>query len=161
MARPSFALAWKAFQDVRIPVADVGRLIGGKVQQNIDAGIFQNACPIRMSYVLNKTGFPIPAGTKYAAVTGADKQRYMFRVNDMMEYLESKFGRPEKSAKSPRPSDFAGMNGILLVKGSGWQNARGHVTLWNGSLCADSCHLAQDPDNGTFIPEVASLWTLR
>jgi len=26
------------------------------VQKNIDAHIFENACPIRMSYVLNKTG---------------------------------------------------------------------------------------------------------
>jgi hypothetical protein len=44
---------------VNVPVADVGKKIGGNVQKNIDAHIFENACPIRMSYVLNKTGLPI------------------------------------------------------------------------------------------------------
>lgn len=34
------------------PVADVGKKIGGKVGQNIKAGFFQNACPMRMSYLL-------------------------------------------------------------------------------------------------------------
>jgi hypothetical protein len=35
----------------------VGRKIGGAVQKNVEAGIFQNARPIRMSYVVNMTGF--------------------------------------------------------------------------------------------------------
>ncbi len=37
----------------------------------------------------------------------------------------------------------------------------GHVTLWNGAACSDSCHLLQNPDNGTFIPDTASLWELH
>ncbi|HCC0827642.1 TPA: hypothetical protein M3111_004710, partial [Escherichia coli] len=50
--------------------------------------------------------------------------------------------------------------GIIVVKGHGWSNARGHVTLWNGSVCSDQCHLLNDPDNGTFVPEVGILWVL-
>lgn len=46
---------WKS----EFSVADVGRIIGGNVGQNISGGYFENACPIRMSYVLNATGFPI------------------------------------------------------------------------------------------------------
>lgn len=41
-----------------------------------------------------------------------------------------------------------------------WDNAAGHVTLWNGIICADTCHLVIDPGNGKFIPDVAALWVL-
>lgn len=161
MPRPSFDAAWSAFMTVRLPVADVGKWIGGNVQKNIDAQIFQNACPIRISYVLNMTGSPIVKGAGYETVSGADKSLYLFRVNDTLDYLERVFGEPDKTVKSPTPSDFAGMKGILVVKGHGWVNARGHVTLWDGTQCSDTCHLMQDPDNGLFVPETASLWELQ
>lgn len=53
---------------VRVPVGEVGKKIGGNVQTNIELpeGGFRNACPIRMSYVLNKTGFPIPKNRRAA-----------------------------------------------------------------------------------------------
>lgn len=162
-ARPSFSAAWTAFIVVRVPVADVGKKIGGAVQKNIDmpVGGFQNACPIRMSYVLNTTGFPIPKGHSYATVSGADNRQYIYRVGDMMAYLERAFGKPDKTVKSPSPTDFAGMKGILVVKGHGWANAKGHITLWDGSQCVDTCHLMYDPENGPFVPETASLWGLQ
>jgi hypothetical protein len=160
MARPSFNSAWSAFMAVRIPVAEVGKKIGGNVQKNVDAQIFQNACPIRMSYVLNATGFPIVKGIGYETVSGSDKRRYLFRVNDMMDYLVRNFGKPDKTVKAPKPTDFANMKGIIVVKGHGWSNAKGHVTLWDGTKCSDTCHLMHDPDNGPFVPETASLWIL-
>lgn len=159
--RPAFGSAWIAFTRVHVSVADVGKLIGGRVDDNIKAGIFQNACPIRMSYVLNSTGFAVKKEAGYATVSGADGKQYLFRVNDMMAYLEREFGRPDKTAKSPKEADFRGQRGILVVRGHGWKDARGHVTLWNGAACSDSCHLLQNPDNGTFIPDTASLWELH
>lgn len=163
MARPSFNQAWNAFLKVKVSVSEVGKIIGGNVQQNIDmpVGGFQNACPIRMSYVLNMTGFPISKAYGLATVSGADGQQYIFRVNDMMVYLSRRFGSPDKTVQSPKPSDFSGMKGIVVVKGHGWGNAKGHVTLWDGYKCSDSCHLLNDPDNGAFTPETASIWTLR
>jgi len=62
MHRPAFHTAWASFQQINVPVPDVGRIIGGKV--------------------------------------GID-----------------------------------------------------HVTIFNGSMCADSCHFAGDPHNGTFVPK--------
>jgi hypothetical protein len=159
MNRPAFSICWLKFSEVNVPVADVGAKIGGKVQQNIDGGIFQNACPIRMSYVLNYAGVPIPA-SPYSVVSGADKKWYMFRVNEMMTFLEKTFGKADKSAKAPQPTHFTGLKGLIVVKGHGWSNALGHVTLWNGSVCSDTCHLLADPDNGSFVPEVAALWKL-
>jgi len=161
MSRPSFNMAWAAFMEVRVPVAMVGKKLGGNVQKNVDAKIFQNACPIRMCYVLNKTGYPIVKGMGYEVVSGADKRLYLFRVNDMMDYLSRTLGKPDKTTKNPRPDDFAGLKGIIVVKGNGWSNARGHVTLWDGAQCSDACHLLHDPDNGPFVPETASLWVLR
>jgi hypothetical protein len=155
-----FGVAWMKFSEVNVPVPAVGAKIGGKVEQNIKSGIFQNACPIRMSYVLNYTGVPIPQNP-YATASGTDGKWYMYRVNDMMTFLEQTFGQPDKTAKSPKTDDFSGLKGLIVVKGSGWSNARGHVTLWNGTMCSDTCHLLLDPDNGTFTPEVASLWALH
>lgn len=148
---------------IRLPVADVGKKIGGNVQKNIDlpAGGFQNACPIRMSYVLNATGFPIRKSSAYASVSGADQHQYIYRIGDMMTYLESAFGKPDKTVRSPKLSDFAGMHGIIVVKGHGWANAKGHITLWDGAQCSDTCHLMYDPENGPFVPESASLWVLQ
>jgi len=60
--RPKFGLAAKAFNgvydDIGKSVSAVGTLIGGKADYYINKltpaqGQFQNACAIRMSYVLN------------------------------------------------------------------------------------------------------------
>jgi hypothetical protein len=161
MAKPSFTGAWAAFTAVRLSVAGVGQKIGGNVQKNIDAKIFQNACPIRMSYVLNMTGFPIRKGSGYETVSGGDKRLYLFRVNEMMEYLRREFGKPDKTISSPKLADFANMKGILVVQGHGWSNARGHITLWDGTRCSDTCHLMYDPENGPFVPGTAALWVLK
>jgi hypothetical protein len=158
--RPSFADSWTRFNEVNLPVAEVGRKLGGKVGQNIQTRIFENACPIRISYVLNHVGVPIPS-KGYPVVSGEDGLWYLFRVNDAMTFLERTFGKPDRTTTAPYPADFAGRKGLLIVRGSGWSNARGHVTLWNGSVCSDSCHLGGDPDNGNFVPETAALWILR
>lgn len=161
--RPTFNGAWSSFLAVRLTVREVGKKIGGAVQKNTEmpTGGFENACPIRMSYVLNHTGFPIPKSSQYATVSGRDNRQYIYRLNDMMTYLERTLGKPDKTVKSSQQSDFAGLKGIILVKGHGWGNARGHVTLWNGSVCSDTCHLMADPENGPFIPESASIWVLQ
>jgi len=158
--KPSFIKAWTHFSEINISVKDVGQKIGGHVAINIDSGIFQNACPIRMSYVLNKCGIIIPRGKGYAVVSGKDKKQYMYRVNDMITYLEEIFGKPDFTKKSPQKSDFNGKKGIIVFSGSGWSNARGHVTLWDGNICSDACHFMGSDENGTFVPENAYLWIL-
>jgi hypothetical protein len=139
-------------------------MIGGHVAKNVDIdpkqGGFANACPIRMSYVLNMTGFPIPKSQSYKTVSGADGRQYMFQLSEMRQYLERTFGKPDKTVKSPKPGDFAGMQGIIAVVGHGWLNAKGHITLWDGAQCSDTCHLLNDPENGPFVPETGFIWVL-
>jgi len=152
--------------EIAVPVPDVGKKIGGHVEANInippEQGGFANACPIRMSYVLNNSGFPIQKSPQYAMVSGGDKKWYLYRVAEMMKYLENTFGPPDKTVKgAPAESDFAGMQGIVVVRGQGWVDAVGHITLWNGNICSDNCHLTANPDNGRFIPDTASIWILQ
>lgn len=162
--RPNFHQAWTYFSQVNKPVDEVGDVIGGKVKSNIDipdgnSAKWTNACPIRMSYVLNRTGFPIQRGVAPVG-SGGDKMWYIFRVNDMLSYLYAIFGAPDiEIIGTPQLSGFKDMQGILLVTGSGWSDARGHITLWNGMICSDRCHLTAD-ENGPFKPSKAVLWVL-
>jgi hypothetical protein len=164
MKRPSFQSAWNTFMQVRVPVEQVGKKIGGYVQKNTEIpgpSGFRNACPIRMSYVLNYTGFPIPKSPIYKTVSGADHKQYIYHIDDMMDYLVRAFGKPDKLVKLPKTTDFAGLKGIVVVRGHGWSDAKGHVTIWDGQKCSDICHLMADPDNGTFTPETAAIWVLQ
>ena len=48
------------FSEVKsLNVINVGRKIGGKVKVNTEANIFKNACALRMSYALIKSGITI------------------------------------------------------------------------------------------------------
>src|SRR5690606_14330777 len=158
---PSFTSAWLYFSEINVPVSDVGRIIGGNVKINIDSGAFQNACAIRFSYVLNKRGLKIKKSAKYASVSGADKNQYLYRVNDMISYLRDQFGKPTKEVPQPKPDDFSKQKGILVFVGSGWSNASGHITLWNSVKCSDSCYFLNSPSNGTFQPSKGLLWELK
>lgn len=163
--RPDFQLSWKIFSLVNVSVNTVGKRIGGKVKQNIDIpekekGKWTNACTIRMSLILNNTGFPIKPG-KYSTVSGKMGGVYIHRVDEMISYLRDIFGEPDIVVNHiPRPNDFSSMKGILIVTGRGGGDANGHVTLWDGSTCADTCHLAGDEKNITFTPLKAALWVL-
>ena len=85
----------------------------------------------------------------------------MYRVKDMIAFLNKIFCSPDFSVKNPKKSDFFSKKGLIIFSGSGWSNASGHVTLWNGVSCSDDCHFMGSPENGTFIPEVAYIWELK
>ncbi|MDR2991708.1 MAG: type VI secretion system amidase effector protein Tae4 [Burkholderiaceae bacterium] len=164
-SRPTLERAWAAFMQINVPVAEVGKKIGGYVEKNMNLpegqGRFENACPIRMSYVLNYSGCPIAKSALYGMVSGADGKQYIFRVADMAKYLANTFGKPDKVVTGlPKKADFVGTRGLIVVQGHGWSDASGHVTLWNGTECPDDCHFA-DEDNGAFTPNQVSLWSLQ
>jgi hypothetical protein len=163
--RPDFRLAWNIFSLLNVNVNSVGKRIGGKVKENIDIpekeqGKWTNACAIRMSLILNNTGFPIKQG-KYPTVSGKMGGFYIYRLNDIVSYLKDIFGEPDIVInRIPTPNDLSWMKGILVVTGNGGGDANGHVTLWNGLMCSDACHLAGDEANINFKPLKASLWVL-
>ena len=150
--RPTFNLVWGAFSRVNGSVSHVGQVIGGKVKTNIDGGIFTNACAIRMSYVLNQTGFPIP-GNAGAVSSGANGAKYLYRVSDLTPHLVATFGKPDQVVQRPSTASFAGKKGIVVFEVAVWSDASGHATLWNGTACSDSCYFPESTR--------ASLWELK
>ena len=63
------------------------------------------------------------------------------------------YGQPDKTVVNPTVHDFKGLNGILVFNVNGWNDASGHVTLWNGSACSDHCYFP--------LANEASIWILK
>lgn len=138
MSRPYFEDAWKAFERVNIPPAQVGSVIGGKVQSNINSGDFENACAIRLSYVLNQCGCPVSHYDDLSYVSGADGSWHIFRVRDALTYLQRVWGNPDVVVRQTESKALLSAKaGVLLFEVSGWNNASGHATLWDGDRCSD------------------------
>lgn len=157
--RPSFQNMLMNFTSIygSGSIETVGKTIGGKVKQNIELGVkdplhgFTNACAIRMSYSLNYSGVIVHRGS-WKTVSGADRMWYIYRVSDLLGFLEFSFGKPDKTVKNPRPNDFIGKKGILIFKVN-WSDASGHATLWNGNNCSDHCYFP--------VALEASIWLLK
>lgn len=158
MNRPLFLQAWNRYSEINVSVSKVGEKIGGNVGLNIALGEkdpnqgFTNACAIRMSYVLNYTGSKINRGA-WKTVSGKDKNWYIFRVRDFLKYMYEVYGQPDKTVVNPTVHDFKGLNGMLVFNVNGWNDASGHVTLWNGSACSDHCYFP--------LANEASIWILK
>lgn len=158
-ARPPYATMLAKFNTIYGDgsVRSVGTKIGGKVGENIELGVrdpnagFTNACAIRMSYAFNYSGTPVARGP-WSTVSGGDGKVYIFRVRDLITYLERTYGKPDKTVKQPKPADFANLKGILVFRVQ-WRDATGHVTLWDGRICSDHCHFPAASE--------ASLWVLK
>jgi hypothetical protein len=161
MKRPYVEDAWKAFKevydDVGKTVSGVGTKIGGKVDYNINKipkgqGRFENACAIRLSYVLNKNGVKIPffAGQ---TVSGKLGDWYIYKVKTMIAYLKNIYGEPDVIFSSPNEINFSKKKGILVFDVEQWTDASGHATIWNGSECSDKCYFP--------ISKKAYLWELK
>ena len=159
--RPKLSEAVKYFKqvydNVGKSVPEAGKFIGGKVNYNVnliadDDLKWKNLCAVRLSYVLNKTGFKIPRlGAK--TVSGGNGNWYLYRVKDMIKYLTSTFGEPDVSYIAPTAGKLSTQKGIILFEVDGWQDATGHATIWDGIGCSDSCYF----DNA----KKAHLWILE
>ncbi len=159
--RPKLRAAKTAFKevydDVGKTVSGVGAKVGGKVDYNINVvpvgqGRFENACAIRLSYVLNKTGHKIPhiAGQ---TVSGGQGAWYIYKVKTMIMYLHKVFGNPDHTFVNPTANALAKHKGILVFEVDGWSDATGHATIWDGTNCSDACYFAKS--------KKAYLWTLN
>jgi len=147
MPRPSFIAAWAASQRIYDPVnsgARVAKVIGGNVEKNInnstDAHRWNNTCAVRMSYILGEAGLMIP-NILGQTVSGADGRKYFFRVRDLIGFLKQQWGKAEV-VKYPASGGgtLVGKKGVILFEVSGWSDAQGHATLFNGQSCYDHCY---------------------
>lgn len=121
----------RAFADVKsLGVPESGSFIGGKVGENIASGVFENGCAIRMSYAFNHAGNTISSNDG-ATSSGADGSWYLYRVADMITFVERNITGESLSGNSP--ASFAGKKGVIVFSGCGWGDATGHVDLFDGS----------------------------
>lgn len=110
--------------------------------------IYENACAIRMSYILQKNGYRIPKTGFGKTSSGADKLWYLVLVVDMIRYIETiwKDYPSIKLHNLKDPSEIKGKKGLLIFTVINWNNAGGHVTLWDGKDCYDHCYFQNELD---------------
>jgi hypothetical protein len=166
MTRPSFNAAWAAAQKIYDPAnsgAKVAKMIGGAVATNINSpdpkSRWNNTCAVRISYILNQSGVHIPQ-SKNKTVSGADKSNYFYRVADVIEFLKQRWGRPDLILQYP-PSGggpLVAKKGLILFQVSGWGDAAGHATLWDGKGCYDHCYFNEP--GAAYRTDKANFWSL-
>lgn len=166
MPRPSFTAAWTASQriyDPSNPGAKVARVIGGNVEKNINnpdaKQRWDNTCAVRMSYILGEAGLMIPS-ISGQTVSGADGRRYFFRVRDLIAFLKHRWGKAEVvEYPASGGGALAGKRGVILFEVSGWSNAQGHATLFDGRSCYDHCYFNEP--GATYHTNRANFWSLQ
>lgn len=166
MTRPSFSAAWAASQriyDPANPGAKVAKVIGGNVEKNINnpnaTQRWDNTCAVRMSYILGQAGLLIPA-IQGQTVSGADQRKYFFRVRDLISFLKQHWGEADVVKYPPSGGGvLAGKQGVILFEVSGWSDALGHATLFDGKACYDHCYF-NEPE-AKYRTDRAHFWSLR
>jgi hypothetical protein len=163
MNRPLFTFAWSASQRIYDPSnsdAKVAKLTGGFVEKNINnpdpAQRWSNTCAVRMSYIFNEAGLTIPAIPRQT-VSGADKRQYFYRVRNLITFLRHRWGEPDV-VQYPPSGEFSGRKGVILFEVSGWSDAQGHATLFDGSRCYDQCYF-NSPES-YYRTDRANFWSL-
>ncbi|MYN29882.1 type VI secretion system amidase effector protein Tae4 [Duganella levis] len=133
--------------------------IGGKFVRLYAQPGYENSCAVRMSYGLNRSGLTLAKGGG-ASIQGGDGYWYWLRVADLKAELARRFkGVDEELGLTVIPKTLlkddaalalqikervrqgqefidtrlAGKNGIVAFEVSGWGDASGHFTLWDGS----------------------------
>ncbi|CAN7585518.1 type VI secretion system amidase effector protein Tae4 [Acidovorax sp. LjRoot117] len=165
MGRPSFSRAWTAAQRIYEPTnpgAKVAKVIGGGVERNINnpdpQQKWSNTCAVRLSYILNEAGMVVPR-IQGQTVSGADKRQYFFRVRNLITFLEQQWGKSDLVKYPPSGGGpLAGRKGLILFEVKGWQDAQGHASLFNGTLCYDHCYFNEA--GAKYITERAHFWSL-
>ncbi|MCI3946928.1 cytoplasmic protein [Pseudomonas syringae] len=166
MTRPFFTAAWAASQHIYDPVTPekrVAEVIGGLVAQNINnpdpLQKWDNTCAVRISYILNYSGFALPK-VPNETVTGGDKKQYFYRIHNLVTFLKDHWGRPDVVRYPPSDGGrLTNKKGVVIFEISGWSNARGHATLFDGNTCYDHCYFNEPGVN--YRTDAANFWSLK
>jgi len=159
--RPSWSDMDKHYPDTRTKTPELyDQKIGGRFKGLYLNPGYQNTCAVRMSYALNRSGLKLAAApSPGGSIPGADGYQYWIRVSDLKQHLAKRFrGADEELQLSPISASLIGendaisrqfkervktaqawldtklarRNGIVVFEVSGWGDASGHFTLWNG-----------------------------
>ncbi|WP_196588162.1 type VI secretion system amidase effector protein Tae4 [Aliivibrio fischeri] len=168
--RPRWSDIQNSYKDIGILNAYLSyKKVGGYAYQlHVEnPNDYANACALRMSWAFNHGGYKIPSGTIFSGrniyrVKGKDERPYILRVEDMIFFIENKWGEPEidniKFLDISRK--LLGRKGIIIYTISGWDDASGHVTLWNGNGVEDESNYHNDDYYESKISNI-QFWELK
>lgn len=134
-------------------------LYNGKIKGgfNNKEKVYENTCAVRMSYALLRSGFALHQTG--SAVLGGDNKWYWLTVAELRAELSKRFKgydaeltfdrlpnsagssieklKPYAAARRLKAQKFLdthlkGKQGIVVFRVSGWHDATGHFTLWDG-----------------------------
>lgn len=113
--------------------ATVRSAIGGAVNRDW----YENTCIIRVSKALNYAKHFIPPDSgSFKTRKGADGKWYGLGVQQFWEWMTKTYGEPSVAADNVNGhipyEKFAGNSGIIGFRVKGWNDASGHLTLFNG-----------------------------
>ena len=139
MKLPLYSKLIKNYPGESYTTQQVRQLIGGAANNPS----FENTCVHRMSRAFNYAGTQarIPGSRAgFYTVVGTDKLNYALRVAEFKKYMIDTYGQPNKIAllkdKKLDKAKFIGVSGIVCFEVSGWGDATGHFSLWDGSNCS-------------------------
>ncbi|MDO7929186.1 type VI secretion system amidase effector protein Tae4 [Pseudomonas sp. KFB-139] len=171
--RPRYSDLWEAYAEVgSMESAAVYDLVGGEaaeLRRQIPDN-YANSCALRMSRAFNYGGYKVPRGTiiknkSIYRVRGSDGLAYILRVNDMIDFLKYNWGKPDLVMAPGDDALMAGKKGVIVIEADGWEDARGHVVLWNGEVTSDgSDYHRQDGEDwigSTGVLVKISYWELK
>ncbi|MDR2121656.1 MAG: type VI secretion system amidase effector protein Tae4 [Flavobacteriaceae bacterium] len=161
VTRPKWDTMHENYPGTNIKTFDLYKDIGGKTLSPYDTpeklydSPYINSCAIRMSRGLNLSGIKLPSsdanhrdkGGTNGVLKGKDGNNYWFRVKPLGAYIKFLFGNPDKkillkTAKVGETkqkmsdkdwADIKSKKGIIMFQVSGWGDATGHFTLWDGA----------------------------
>jgi hypothetical protein len=130
----------------------LGDLIGGKVKQNLDSGVFTNTCSLRLSRAFNEAGLLLPfAPGQGNSSSGGDGNWYYPRLSTFENYVQDYWGAPMVIAPSDYPKAISGQPGLLIFQVQ-FSDASGHGTLWNGQNTIDGSNYSSRSTQILFWP---------
>lgn len=142
MILPTFQSLYSNYPGSNYTSAQVRDLIKGEILTHTPS--FSNTCVIRMSRAFNyaNTGklFDIPENPSgMLTYKGEDKLNYAIRVAEFNTFLRHKYSKPTivltKKNGVYDLSSLKNVSGIIKFDVTGWNDATGHFTLWDGSSC--------------------------
>jgi hypothetical protein len=127
----------KNYPNTSIRTKDLYDEIGGGLPELFlsNPNSWENSCAIRMSRALNYSGVKLKkAPSSGGNIKGDDGFNYWIRVKDLQKFLIDFLPKPslDKVGGLGAVNDFIGKKGIVVFDVSGWGNATGHFTLWDG-----------------------------
>lgn len=172
--RPCWTRISQAYSKIGLLDApDSYKLVGGNayelhLENPLDYG---NACAIRMSYAFNYGGYKIQSGTIFqnkniGRLKGGDKFAYIYRVQDMIYFIEAKWGKAEVDSRecdikfSNISKILKNKKGVIIFTIKGWGDASGHTTFWNEDNTMDGSIYHIDPSYKDKIERI-QFWELK